>query len=171
MQTAEALQPQPDDRRMPGPGYIPGSLNLDPKRAPAVPSGAARPFAPGEWLQNPDGGWSSEISVTTQMPDGKWAILPSLWLRDGKPYVAQNEDEVLELVQGSGLNFRTYASQQEADAASVEREAAWQRLSPQQAHTVPALWADPAPASAQGTTPPDWWTTLKTQVHQFLGGP
>jgi hypothetical protein len=127
---------------MPVLGPLPGALNLNAAIAPQVPEGAARPFAPGEWVQNPNGSWSSEITGTVTHPElngGKPTLVPTLWLIDGKA-VRVDEDTAAELAIKSGLQFRSYASEGEADAASVARENGWQSLQPQQASQIPPLW-------------------------------
>jgi hypothetical protein len=133
-------------QKMPGPGVIPGALQLNAKLAPAVPQGAARPFAPGESVQNPDGSWSSEISVTVMHPElngGKPTVIPSLWIKDGKPYVAANEDEAAQLAKASGLEFPAFNTINDAEAFSNQREQMWQSVGPSGAAQIPPLWTAP----------------------------
>lgn len=118
---------------------IQGTLHLDPTIAPQVPNGAARPFAPGEWIQNPNGSWSSERTMTVQM-DGKWANVPSLWIQNGKPILAKSDDDAITLAKQSGLAWRTYDSEKAANDAAVAREKAWQTMTPQDARKVAPLW-------------------------------
>lgn len=147
------------ERQMPGPGFIPGTLNLNPALAPTVPEGSPRPFAPGEWLQNPNGSWSSEITMTAQRPDGSWVNVPSLWIKDGKAYVAKSEDEALALAKQSGLEFPAFNTLGGADAASRLREKNWQGLKPHQAQKVPPLWkVAPKPQPKV----PDWVVNQRT---------
>lgn len=123
---------------------LPGQLFLNPKLAPQV-KGNARPFAPGEWLKNPDGGWSSEISVTVTDPSingGKATILPSLWIVDGKP-VRVEEDQAVEYAKQSGLTFNAFDSIEAAEAAANQRETTWQSMQPQDAGSVAPLWQVP----------------------------
>lgn len=131
-------------QKMPGPGFIPGTVNLNPTLAPTVPEGAARPLAPGEWVQNPNGSWSNEISMTVSgdksFNDGKPTVIPSLWIKDGKPYVAANEDEATELAKASGLEWPSFADQAAAEKFANQREAGWQWLSPQTARSVDPLY-------------------------------
>lgn len=112
--------------------------------APSVPPGAARPFAPGEYVNNPDGSWSSEVSMTVQHPKlngGKATVIPSLWIKNGKPYEAKNEDEAVALALASRLPFRSYKSMDEAERASIAREASWQPLKrPEDAASISPLW-------------------------------
>lgn len=113
----------------PGSGYVPGDLHLDPTIAPPTKPGAARPFAPGEYISNPDGTWSSERTVTVMgnpdLNDGQPTVIPSLWLKDGKAYVAHNEDEAAQLAKESGLQFRTWGDLAAADEFSKQREEEW----------------------------------------------
>src|SRR5215471_8191658 len=98
----QALQPQrlPQEQL----GYLPGSANLNPQTAI---SNVPRPFAPGEWLQNPDGSWSNERTTTVapgdepQLMGGRAAVIPRLWVLNGKPYLA-SEDEAAQFAAKSG---------------------------------------------------------------------
>jgi hypothetical protein len=132
-------------KELPTLGPLPGKLNLNPDIAPKVPPGAPRPFAPGEWVDNPDGSWSSEITVTVTDPalnGGKPTNVPSLWVVDGKP-VRVSEDQAAQFAAQSGLTFPSYKTTEEADAASTKREADWQGLGPRDASKVPPLWEKP----------------------------
>lgn len=127
-------------------GYLPGSLYLDPKLAPVVPAGAPRPFAPGEYVRNPDKSWSSEISMTVAHPDlnkGAATNIPSLWVVNGKPYRAANEDEAVALAIKSGLAWPSFPDIDTADKAAAAREALWQGVAPEKASAVPPLWTPP----------------------------
>src|SRR5665213_958759 len=131
-----------DDRKLPGPGFIPGELHTDPSLAPQVPAGAARPFAPGEYNKNPNGSWSSEESMTSEHPSqpGRWTNVPSLWLKGGKAYVAHDEDEASDLAKQSGLNWPAYPSEDSANAAAENREGMLQGIDPDKSSSVPPLW-------------------------------
>ncbi len=130
--------------------YIPkpiggaAEMRLRPELAPKVPTGAARPFAPGEYVTNPDASWSSEVSLTVQHPrlnGGKATVIPSLWIKDGKPYEAKSEDEAVALALASRLPFKAYKSMDEAEKASIQREAEWQPLKrPEDAASINPLW-------------------------------
>lgn len=135
---------------LPGPGFIDGELHLDPTIAPKVPAGAPRPFAPGEYIVNPDGSVSSEISVTPQLPNGLWVNIPSLWIKDGKPYVAANEDEALDLALQSKLPFQTYQTEGAANKAAQDRETSWGKYNqdPAAARAEPALWDKRLPVAS-----------------------
>lgn len=126
--------------KMPTLGALPGKLFLNEKLAPQVPNGSPRPFAPGEWLQNPNGSWSSEISVTVQNPDKSWSVVPSLWLLNGQP-VRVEEDQALQYAQQSGLQFQKFKSEDEAEKFSQDRENSWQGMMPQEAVKVAPLWS------------------------------
>jgi hypothetical protein len=110
---------------------------------PTVPQGAARPFAPGEYIDNNDGSWSSERSMTVTDPrlnGGRATIIPSLWIRDGNPYQARDEREASDLAAASGVPFRGYGSIPEAERASIDRERRWQKLSPETSGQMEPLW-------------------------------
>jgi hypothetical protein len=145
---APAVQVAGDEqRKMPGPGFIPGTLNLNPAIAPKVPQGTARPFAPGEHIRNPDGSWSSEETVTVSgdpsFNGGKPTVLPSLWVKDGKAYVAKNEDEATELAKASGLTWPSYPTMDAAENFANAREKQWQGIDPQSAGMIAPLWTSP----------------------------
>lgn len=139
---AKALMGAP--RELPKPGILPGQLHLKPSLAPGSPSNV-RPFAPGEYIRNPDNSWSSEISLTVGHPKlngGKPTNIPSLWLVNGKPYRAKNEDEAAELAVRSGLTWPSFPTFDIADQAATDRETNWQGLKrPEDASRVPPLWS------------------------------
>lgn len=135
----------PAVKEMPKLGALPGKLFLDKTIAPQVPAGAPRPFAPGEYVQNPDGSWSSEISVTVTNPKlngGKATNLPSLWIVNGKP-VRVSEDQAAAYALKSGLEWPSFGSIKEADAAASARETKWQGMDQKQARAIAPLWTKP----------------------------
>ncbi len=135
---AEALRAMP---QMMGPLGGVGDTHLRPELAPRVPTGAARPYAPGEYTINPDTSWSSERSMTVQKPDGSWTVIPSLWLKEGHPYEAADEGEASKLADASKLPFKKFKSLKEADQFSIDREAAWQPIeNPADASSIAPLW-------------------------------
>jgi hypothetical protein len=172
-QQLQQQQPQ-QARQMPGPGFIPGQLTLNQKLAPSVPVGAARPFGPGEFISNPGGGQSNEITLTIPAGDypsfnnGQAAVLPSLWIKDGKAYVARNEDEAVALAQASGLTFQGFPTTEAAEAFAVQREQNWQGMQQSEADQVARLYqpqpkdyiepppapSPASPATALSTVPP-----------------
>jgi len=133
--------------QMPGLGPLPGQLTLNPQIAPQV-QGNARPLAPGEYLMNPDGGWSSEMTYTVPYGDG-WAVLPGMWIVDGKP-VHVDEDQATAYAKQTGLNFPTYPDEATATKASEDREAGWQNMRPQDAGKVAPLWSRPQSSLQSG---------------------
>lgn len=140
----------PQPKEMPQAGYLPGALHLDGSIAPHVPDGAPRPFAPGEYLSNPDGSWSSEISTTVQHPllnGGDATVLPSMWLVGGKPYRAKDDDEAVNLAVKSGLPFPSFGDIPGAENFANNREDSWQSMDAANpasaAWTVPPLWSFP----------------------------
>jgi hypothetical protein len=117
-------------------------MHLTPSLEPKVPANAPRPFAPGEWVDNPDGSWSSEISVTVTDPrlnSGKPTIIPSLWIVDGKP-VKVNEDTAVDFALKSGLQFNPFKSIEDAEKFATDREKTWQTMKPTDAKTVTPLY-------------------------------
>jgi hypothetical protein len=131
-------------RQLPEEGVLPGELHLNPKIAPKAVNGV-RPFAPGEYVRNPDGSWSSEISATVSDPvlnDGRPTNVPTLWLVNGKP-TRVDEDTAAAYAAKSGLKFPSYDTPQAADKAAADREAQWQHIEPENASSVNALWEPP----------------------------
>ncbi len=141
----------------PQPGYMTGRAHLDPGLAPQVPHGAPRPFAPGEYVRNPDGSWSSEVTMSVQNPKlngGRATNIPSMWLKDGKPYIAKDEDEAAGYATQSGLPFRSYDNIDAANQASIDRESAWQPIqNPKDARRVEPLWDQNGKAARVQATP------------------
>lgn len=146
--------------------------HLRPDIAPKVPAGAARPYAPGEYTDNPDRSWSSERSMTVQKPDGSWTVLPSLWLKGDKPYEAKSEDEALRLAQASKLPFQKFKTLEQADKFAIDREAAWQPIqNPADADKIAPLWGSaPGPAPMQAPTPANI-ATAANQTAGAIGAP
>jgi hypothetical protein len=142
-QSAPASTPVVQPEEMPKLGGA-NAMHLDPSIAPTVPKGAPRPFAPGESVTNPGGSWSSERTMTVTHPslnNGAATNIPSIWIKDGKPYQAKNEDEAIQLALQSGLPFKSYGDIGEADKASIDREDTWQKLGgPKQARGVEPLY-------------------------------
>lgn len=89
-----------------------------------------RPFHAGEQRPNADGSYSTEISTTWQMPDGKWVNVPSLWMgKDGpQQFKADDEEGILGAMQKyeakHGATFARFDSEQDAVAAAEKRSAA-----------------------------------------------
>lgn len=136
--------------------YIPKPLggasdtHLRPELAPRVPAGVARPYAPGEYTENPDGSWSSERSMTVQNRDGSWSVIPSIYLKDGRPYEARDERDASRLAAESKLPFRRFKDLDTAEKYSIDREAAWQPIeNPADASKIEPLWAKTARLDAQ----------------------
>lgn len=150
-----AANPDRPPEEMPAEGVLPGTLHLDSRYAPPVSDPAApRPFGPGEYVRNPNGSWSSEISITVTNPgvnDGKPTILPSLWIVDGKP-VRVNEDAAARYASQSGLQFRSFDTMAKAEEYANHREMAWQRIpqdDPGRAHRIAPLWTGTADGKIQ----------------------
>lgn len=165
-QQAQSIQ----DTNVMGPLGGVAETHLRPDIAPKVPAGAARPYAPGEYTDNPDRSWSSERSMTVQKPDGSWSVLPSLWLQGGKPYEAKSEDEAIRLAQASKLPFRKFPSLQAADKFAIDREAAWQPIqNPADADKIPPLWAPGSPAPNPAAAPVPTAANIATAANQTAG--
>lgn len=141
------VPPGQQPRELPRQGALPGMVHLNPAIAPKVPNGAPRPFAPGEWVDNPDGSWSSEISSTIENADGSWSVVPGMWLVNGQPQRV-DEDTASRYAQTSGLTFPKYKTLGEAEKFATDRESVWQGVKPQEASKIAPLWSAPlAPAN------------------------
>lgn len=126
-------------------GFLAGQLHTNPQGGLLGNAGSPRPFAPGEYMTNPNGSWSSEMSYTLAHPDlnnGMPTNIPGLWIKDGKPYHA-NEDEAAQFAVQSGLQWPTYNKLNEANDASAEREKNWQTISPERSSSVRPLYVLP----------------------------
>lgn len=141
-------QPQQAQAQTEAPQFqvLPGQLHLNPNIAPQVPQGAPRPLGPGEFLQNPNGSWSNELSVTVPAGD-QFTVLPSLWVVDGKP-VRVSEDLASIYAELSGLEFQKFNTQEEAEMFAQQREANWQAMDPNASRRVKPLYTNgPQPQS------------------------
>jgi len=93
-------------------------------------SGDLRPFRAGETRPNSDGSYSTEISTTWQLPDGKWVNVPSLWMSAGGPkqFSPDDEEGILSTMQkyeaANGSTFPRFDSEEAAEAAAKSRSAA-----------------------------------------------
>jgi hypothetical protein len=142
----DAVFAPPDEKQM--------EVHEDKGLAPKVPKDESRPLAPGEYVKNPDKSWSSELTMTVEHPDlneGKPTNLPSLWMKDGKPHVAKDEDEAVSLAKKSGLEFPTHSSIEAADSKSVERENQW--TTPEEARNKTPLWKEQLAFSGNNDVP------------------
>lgn len=181
--TSNSVQPYPDPTMttfrgpLPSGTQMPGSLHLNPAIAPHVPLGAPRPLAPGEWNDNPNGSWSSEISATVQdksLNRGRPTVIPTMWIANGKP-IQVSEDDAIAYARASGLKFKSFDSMQQAEAFANAREASWQPIvnKPDAAKIAPLYenpddsaraaglptYADRAAAALHGAQN-GWWLTV-----------
>ncbi len=89
-----------------------------------------RPFRPGESRPNAGGSYSTEISTTWQLPDGKWVNVPSLWMSKSGPqqFAPDDEEGILGAMQkyeaASGTTFPRFPSESAAVAAAKARSEA-----------------------------------------------
>lgn len=125
----------PPEGGLPQIGPLEGQVFLNPSVAPQVPAGAPRPLAPGEYVMNPNGSWSNEITTQTdkgQVPalnDGRPTVIPTVWVVDGKP-TRVDEVTAANFAVRSGLSFPSFETEKEADAFSQKREGKWQSFTP-----------------------------------------
>lgn len=97
--------------------------------APAAEGFGLRPFKPGEKVDNADGSYSTERTVTVQGPDGQWSVVPSLWMGPNGPVdLLEKGDDVIANVAaryeaGSGEKFPRFADVKAAEDWAVQRSA------------------------------------------------
>jgi len=134
---AAPQQPQPPQGGAPTPDLA-GTLHVLPQYSAL---GATRPFGPGEYVMNSNGGWSSEYSVTVEDPrqPGKFMVVPSLWLINGKPTIL-SEDQAAATAAQSGLIFPSFGDEKAAESFSVDREGKWQKVPIGRSDLQPPLW-------------------------------
>lgn len=107
-----------------------------PQRPQAQTPQAYRPFLPGERVDNPDGSYSTERSVTVKGPDGKWMNIPSLWMGEQGPAqldsdAALNAALSYEGTHGPMPSFQRFDDLQEAEQAAQARSDAGGASAPQ----------------------------------------
>ncbi len=136
-------------------GYLAGKMHANDQGGllSSVTGNAPRPFARGEYMDNPDGSWSSEMTYTVNDPrygvnpdfnGGRPTVLPGLWIKDGKPYHA-TEDEAMQMAIASGLHFPSYPNATQAEDVANAREAGWQNIPRQNASMGAPLFLPPLP--------------------------
>jgi len=87
-----------------------------------------RPFTPDEGVDNKDGSFSTERSLTAQDPEtGEWMNIPSLWMDENDKPVdfKQNEDGAVNSAKAyeamGGESFKRFKSLEEAEKAAKTR--------------------------------------------------
>lgn len=131
-----------------GPQQLRGQMNLLPQYQSL---GNIRPLGPGEYVQHPDPvtgrpAISSEETITVPY-QGKWAVLPSLWLVNGRAMVV-DENTAVQYAQASGLNWPMFNSENEGNDWAEQREKQWYQ-SGGRTDTQPPLWSRPWPPQRQ----------------------
>lgn len=130
-----------------------GKLYLNPAIAPHSAT-SFRPLAPGEYIANPGGSWSSEITYGVNDPrlnGNAPTVVPTLWVKNGQAYRVTPQ-KAIELALASGIRFPSFPNWKEANQFTINREHQWDAVGRHDAHQVPALWETPpttmAPNSA-----------------------
>ena len=89
-----------------------------------------RPLEPGEKVNNPDGSYSTERTVTVQSPDGSWVNVPSLWMGPNGPVDLRpmGDDYIGRVAQTfekqAGKRFVRFNDLKVAEAAAAMRSEA-----------------------------------------------
>ena len=71
-----------------------------------------RPFRGDERIDNGDGTYSTQRTVTFQLPDGKWVNAPTLYKAGDRTVTVEDEDLLRPLVQmmmRRGIEFPTFS--------------------------------------------------------------
>jgi hypothetical protein len=126
--------------------------------------GTTRPLGPGEYIKNTDGSWSNEYSTTVQLGD-KWSVVPTLWLKNGKPTIL-TEDQAADTAKQSGLTFQSFPDESAAEAFSQQRENKWQQIPMGRSDMQPPLWSR---SKMPDDTAPDL-ATLRRQLPKPSAG-
>jgi hypothetical protein len=121
-------------------GPLKGKANLHPRYGSL---GKNRPLGPGEFVASPDGGWESEMTYSPPY-QGKFAVLPGLWLLNGVPTHVE-EDQAIELAQASGLNWPMFDTQDAANDWAKAREDIWEKTPFGRSDAQAPLWSRPWP--------------------------
>lgn len=141
-------------RQMPTIGPMQGQAVLSPTISAQFQNAQARPLGSGEYVKNPDGSWSNEITTTTdpgavpQLNGGRPTVVPTLWIIKGQP-TRVDGDTAARLAAQSGLQFPSFSTPQEAEAFANSRESNWQNVKPEQSGTVAPLWSAPSAEGSQ----------------------
>lgn len=122
--------PLPAIGKMQGKAYLKGNTTV------------TRPLHAGEYVVNPDGTWSTEITTSVDGPNGTTAVIPTLWLLHGVPY-RLTPQQAYQLAVKSKLAFPLFKTVPDAEAFTRKREAKEQTMHPSQWRP---LWQYPAPA-------------------------
>ena len=77
-----------------------------------------RPLIPGEYISNPDGSRSTEITRTFQTESGEWVNAPSLWMGNFGHVRMDSEEDIYRTMKAyeasTGKKFPRYKTVEEA---------------------------------------------------------
>lgn len=86
-----------------------------------------RPFSHGERVNNADGGYSTEITVTVPAPGGGWMLVPSLWMTASGPLNGRDDDQnqaiALRYESMTGTHFPRFKNIEDAEKYAQQRTA------------------------------------------------
>lgn len=107
---------------------FPKSAEISAEDLQSAPRKTLRPFNPGEAVDNGDGSYSTERTVSAALPDGLWINAPSLWMSsEGPVNFGMNEDAIVETAlayeRRTGTKFPRFKTVEEAIKASKSRSA------------------------------------------------
>lgn len=131
---APSIAPAPPPVAQQVAGAAPGSMpGMGPMpRPPENYASPYRPFAAGERVNNPDGTWSSERSMTVENPLlGGYSVIPSMYRTDNGPlYLTDNPElnsrAAFAYAQRTGTMPQTFPTLDAAEQYATQREANWQ---------------------------------------------
>jgi len=101
--------------------------------------GQIRPFGPGEYVDRGEGLWSSEETRTVEYGDG-YAVVPGLWLVNGKPMMV-DDAQAAQYAQQSKLSWPTFPTVKEAEDFATQREEKWQTVPIGRSDLQQPLWS------------------------------
>ena len=86
---------------------------------------ALRPSMPGEYISNPDGSRSSELTMTFRTESGEWVNAPSLWVGKSGHVKLDSEDKIYPVMKNyeatTGKKFTRYRTVEDALSAAKIR--------------------------------------------------
>lgn len=102
-------------------GSYSGRVNRDPQGKSGVSE--VRPFKPGERVENPDGSYSTERSITVGI-DGQYMNIPTLWMAPDGPKEMSEKEAVAaakKFMKDTGQRFPAFPSVDQAVNAAQKR--------------------------------------------------
>ncbi len=141
---------------------VPG-VGSEPAPAAAVEPPGIRPFKGGEFIQNPDGSKSTEVTITVDDPrlnGGRPTLIPQLYKEGGATVDLRGKPRAaIEAAIRSGVKYPSFATFEEADSFARERSSKGGALvtplsEAKEAPNTPETPENPAPAAVAPAAAP-----------------